>query len=90
MLRSEKEPIETVVNMKADEMNKLLTGENNKVQQMLRSHYDHQREDNAFLQATVNQLKNEKAALDMHLIDLERRQAEVELQVGSESQQPLI
>ena len=82
MLRSEKESIETVVNMKADEMNKLLTGENNKVQQMLQSHYDHQREDNAFLQATVNQLKNEKAALDMHLIDLERRQAEVELQVG--------
>ena len=82
MLRSEKESIETVVNMKADEMNKLLTGENNKVQQMLQSHYDHQREDNAFLQTTVNQLKNEKAALDMHLIDLERRQAEVELQVG--------
>ena len=76
--------------MKSDEMNKLLSGENNKVEQMLRSHYDHQKEDNAMLQSTVNGLKGEKAALDMHLIDLERRIAEVELQVGAEAQQPLV
>ena len=49
----------------------------------MRKHYDHQKSENARLQQLVQTLRSEKSNLDMHLIELERRMAEVELQVGA-------
>ena len=49
----------------------------------MRKHYENQKAENARLTSLVQALRAEKSDLDMHLIDLERRMAEVELQVGA-------
>ena len=48
----------------------------------MKRHYSHQKTENSRLQQQVTALRGEKTALDMQLIELERRMAEVELQVG--------
>ena len=45
-------------------------------------YFVHQKTENSRLQQQVTALRGEKTALDMQLIELERRMAEVELQVG--------
>ena len=49
----------------------------------MKRHYAHQKAENARIQQQVTALKGEKTALDMQLLELERRQAELELQVGT-------
>ena len=50
----------------------------------MKCHYAHQRAENSRLQQQVTAMRGEKTALDMQLLELERRMAELELQVGSE------
>lgn len=50
VLRSEKETLESVLNQKTGDVKKTLTSENFKVEEEMRRHYNHQKEDNARLQ----------------------------------------
>lgn len=83
MLRSEKETLESVLTLKTQEVRKTLTNENFKVEEELKRHYAHQKQDNSRMQQQITALRGEKTALDMQLIELERRMAELELQVGA-------
>lgn len=64
-------------------MRKTLTNENFKVEEEMKRHYSHQKAENARIQQQVTAIKGEKTALDMQLLELERRMAELELQVGT-------
>ena len=83
VLRSEKETLESVLTMKTQDVRKTLTNENFKVEEEMKRHYSHQKAENARIQKQVTALKGEKTALDMQLLELERRMAELELQVGT-------
>ena len=83
VLRSEKETLESVLTMKTQDVRKTLTNENFKVEEEMKRHYSHQKAENARIQQQVTALKGEKTALDMQLLELERRMAELELQVGT-------
>ena len=52
----------------------------------MKRHYEVQKKDNDKLSQMIVSLKQEKSALDSYLIELERRIAEVELQVGAGEQ----
>lgn len=65
--------------LKTQEVRKTLTNENFKVEEEMKRHYAHQKTENSRLQQQVTALRGEKTALDMQLIELERRMAEVEL-----------
>ena len=82
VLRSEKETLESVLTMKTQDVRKTMTNENFKVEEEMKRHYAHQKAENARIQQQVTSLKGEKTALDMQLLELERRMAELELQVG--------
>ena len=69
--------------MKTQDVRKTLTNENFKVEEEMKRHYSHQKAENARIQQQVTALKGEKTALDMQLLELERRMAELELQVGT-------
>lgn len=84
MLRSEKETLESVLTLKTQEVRKTLTNENFKVEEEMKRHYAHQKQDNSRMQQQITALRGEKTALDMQLIELERRMAELELQVGAD------
>eukprot|EP00806_Schmidingerella_arcuata_P005844 Macronucleus_6319.p1 GENE.Macronucleus_6319~~Macronucleus_6319.p1 ORF type:complete len:155 (+),score=43.60 Macronucleus_6319:1-465(+) len=86
VLRSEKDTLESVLTMKTQEVRKALTNENFKVEEEMKRHYAHQKAENSRLQQQVTALRGEKTALDMQLLELERRMAELELQVGQEEQ----
>jgi len=83
VLRSEKETLESVLTMKTQDVRKTLTNENFKVEEEMKRHYSHQKAENSRIQQQVTALKGEKTALDMQLLELERRMAELELQVGT-------
>jgi chromosome segregation ATPase len=82
VLRSEKETLESVLTMKTQDVRKTLTNENFKVEEEMKRHYSHQKAENSRIQQQVTSIKGEKTALDMQLLELERRMAELELQVG--------
>ena len=83
VLRSEKETLESVLTMKTQDVRKTMTNENFKVEEEMKRHYTHQKAENSRIQQQVTSLKGEKTALDMQLLELERRMAELELQVGT-------
>ena len=83
VLRSEKETLESVLTMKTQDVRKTLTNENFKVEEEMKRHYAHQKAENSRIQQQVTAIKGEKTALDMQLLELERRMAELELQVGT-------
>jgi chromosome segregation ATPase len=82
VLRSEKDTLESVLTMKTQDVRKTLTNELFKVEEEMKRHYAHQKAENARIQQQVTALKGEKTALDMQLLELERRMSELELQVG--------
>ena len=84
VLRGEKDTLEHVITLKTQEVRKTLTNENFKVEEEMKRHYAHQKAENSRLQQQATALRGEKTALDMQLIELERRMAEVECQVGGE------
>eukprot|EP00347_Sterkiella_histriomuscorum_P019123 403342861 len=82
VLRQDKESLENVLTMKTQDVRKTLTNELFKVEEEMKRHYAHQKAENARIQQQVTALKGEKTALDMQLLEMERRMAELELQVG--------
>jgi hypothetical protein len=84
VLRSEKETLESVLSLKTQEVRKALTNENFKVEEEMKRHYAFQKAENSRIQQQVTALRGEKTALDMQLLEMERRMAELEVQVGHE------
>ena len=85
MLRSEKESLEKVLNTKTTSVHKTLTTELKKVEHEMKRHYAGQKEENQRIQSQVSTLKADKTSLDMQLMELERRMAELELQLGHDA-----
>ena len=68
-----------MLTLKTQEVRKTLTNENFKVEEEMKRHYAHQKQDNSRMQQQITALRGEKTALDMQLIELERSMAELEL-----------
>ena len=79
MLRSEKESLESVLNTKTGDVRKTLTSELRKVEDEMKRHYSHQKAENSRIQQQITNLKQEKTSIDMVLLEMERRMAELEL-----------
>ncbi|CAG9321029.1 unnamed protein product [Blepharisma stoltei] len=84
ILRSEKDTLENVLNMKINDVRKSLMSEINRVEEEMKRHFSHQKAENSRLQQQITQLKGEKTALQQQLLALQRRISELESQVGNE------
>ena len=83
-LRSEKETLESVLNMKVNDVKKSLMGEIARVEDEMKRHFAHQKAENSRLQQQITQLKGEKTSLQQQLLALQRRISELENQIGNE------
>lgn len=84
ILRSEKDTLENVLNMKINDVRKSLMSEIARVEEEMKRHFSHQKAENSRLQQQITQLKGEKTALQQQLLALQRRISELENQVGQE------
>lgn len=84
VLKTEKETLQTVLNMKTEDVKDSLTTELNKIEEEMKRHFAHQKAENSRLQQQITALKGEKTALQQQLIGLQRRITELEMQVGNE------
>ena len=84
MLRSEKQTLENVLTMKAQDVRKSITSEIGRVEDEMKRNFSQQKGENSRLQQQITGLKSEKTQLQQQLLALERRIAELELQVGAE------
>lgn len=84
VLRSEKETLENVLNMKTQDVRNSLMTEISRVEDEMKRHFAHQKAENSRLQQQITQLKGEKTALQQQLLGLQRRINELELQIGRE------
>uniref|UniRef100_A0A7S3CPX5 Uncharacterized protein n=1 Tax=Strombidium rassoulzadegani TaxID=1082188 RepID=A0A7S3CPX5_9SPIT len=87
-LRSEKEQLDDSLTRKAQEIRKSLTTEVIKAEEDMKKSYLGQKNENNKLQNQITTLKTEKTNLQQHLLDLQRRTAELELQIGAEVDNP--
>lgn len=83
-LKSEKDTLENVLNMKINDVRKSLMNEIYRVEEEMKRHFAHQKAENSRLQQQITQLKGEKTALQQQLIALQRRIGELEMQVGGD------
>lgn len=84
ILRSEKDTLESVLNMKISDVRKSLMNEIARVEDEMKRHFAHQKAENSRLQQQITQLKGEKTSLQQQLLGLQRRIAELENQIGNE------
>lgn len=84
ILRSEKDTLEGVLNMKITDVRKSLMNEIARVEDEMKRHFAHQKAENSRLQQQITQLKGEKTSLQQQLLGLQRRIAELENQIGNE------
>ena len=85
ILRSEKESLDDTVTRKAQEIRKNLTNDVLKAEDDMKKSYLNQKNENNKLQLQITTMKTEKTNLQQHLLDLQRRTAELEMQIGAES-----
>ena len=81
-LQTEKDTLESVLNMKIQDVRNNLTNEVARVEGEMKRYFDSQRAENARMQQQITTLKDEKTALQQKLLDLQQRIAELEGQVG--------
>lgn len=81
-LRSEKETLEDVLSRKAGDIRKSLANEVARAEDEMKKSYHGQKGENTKLQQQITTLKSDKTNLQQHLLDLQRRVAELELQIG--------
>ena len=84
-LRSEKEQLDDTLTRKAQEIRKNLTDDVLRAEEDMKKSYLAQKNENNKMQHQITTLKTEKTNLQQHLIDLQRRTAELELCVGAEA-----
>ena len=85
-LRSEKEQLDDTLTRKAEDIRKNLTSEVLKAEEDMKNSYLNQKNENNKLQTQITTLKTEKTNLQQHLLDLQRRTAELELQIGADTE----
>ena len=68
--------------MKSDHVQKNIKGEIEKVEKEMDRNFSHQKAENSRLQQQISQLKSEKTTVQNQLLALQRRIADLELQVG--------
>ena len=83
-LRSEKESLDDSLTRKAQDIRKSLTNEVLKAEEDMKKNYLNQKSENGKLQNQISTLKTDKTNLQQHLLDLQRRTAELELAIGAE------
>ena len=81
-LKSEKETLEKVLGMKANEVRQTMLDDVNRVDKEMRDKFKSQKSENNKLQQQATTLKQEKTNLQQNLLALQRRIGELELQVG--------
>ena len=83
-LRSEKEALDDALTRKTQEIRKNLTNDVLKAEEDMKKSYLNQKSENGKLQGQITQLKTDKTNLQQHLLDLQRRTAELELSIGAD------
>ena len=83
-LKNEKETLQEILKLKTHEVKNTLLQELNKVEDEMKRHFSHQRSENGRLQQQISTLKAEKTVLQNQLIALQRRIADLEMQVGTD------
>jgi chromosome segregation ATPase len=84
LLRSEKDTLEKVLDMKVSDVRKSLMNEISRVEDELKRHLAHQKAENSRLQQQINKLKDEKTELAGQMMHLQNRIDELERQIGSD------
>ena len=84
ILRNEKETTENILTMNGQETRKELTNELYKVEEELKRFNSNQKSENSKIQHSLISLKAEKNALQQQILNLQRRIADLELQIGHE------
>lgn len=84
LLRSEKDALENILNMKISDVRKSLMSEIARVEDEMKRHFAHQKAENFRLQQQITQLKGEKTALHAQMMKLQSRISELESQIGAD------
>ena len=79
ILRSEKETLESVLTMKANDTSKALTNELHRVVEEINRHYSNSKAECTRLNQQITNLKTEKTAIEKEIIRAENRIQELEL-----------
>ncbi len=70
LLKSEKENLQSVLNMKTEDIKITITDELNSIENEMKKHFAHQKAENSRLQQQITSLKGEKTSLQQQLIGL--------------------
>ncbi|EGR29030.1 hypothetical protein IMG5_164990 [Ichthyophthirius multifiliis] len=84
ILKSEKDTLLSVLQMKTQDVKKTLTNELARMEEEMNRHFSHQKQENQRLDYQITSLKGEKTALQQQLLGVQRRITELETQVGNE------
>ena len=85
-LRSEKQELEQNLARKTADIRDSLARDVQTAEEEMKRNHSTQKAENQKTQAAIAVLKTEKTNLHQHLLDLKRRVAELELQIGDEAQ----
>lgn len=85
LLRSEKDSLEGALNAKIMELRKYLMNELSRIEDEMKRHFVHQKQENNRMQQQITGLKGEKTAMQQLLLKLQRRLSDLESQIGNES-----
>ena len=85
-LRSEKQELEQNLARKTADIRDSLARDVQAAEEEMKRNHMTQKSENQKTQAAIAVLKTEKTNLHQHLLDLKRRVAELELQIGDEAQ----
>lgn len=83
-LKTEKDTLQEMLQLKAREVKTTLNQELSKVEDEIKRHFSHQKAENSKLQQQISQLKTEKTVLQNQFIALQRRITDLDMQVGSD------
>ena len=83
-LKTEKDTLQEMLQLKAREVKSTLVQELNKIEDEMQRHFSQQKAENSRLQQQISQLKTEKTVLQNQLIALQRRITDLEMQVGND------
>jgi chromosome segregation ATPase len=82
VLRQEKSSLEQNLTLQTQDVRKTLQNELFKVEEDIKRHFAHQKQENARYQQQITAFRGEKTALDMQMLELERRMTTLEQTLG--------
>lgn len=84
LIKSEKDTLQGVLNMKINDVRTSLSSEIARVEDEMKRHFANQKNENIRLQNQINFMKGEKTGLQAQLMKLQSRILELENQIGNE------